>query len=375
MTHVHKQTRPSATLALPTMLAWRAVGMSAFLSIHLSCGLPGLSPYASEQTTSKDVETSPILPPAETDDAELPRRQRMASDANGLIPELMAALDRERVQAIRTALARQVGYRDRIVLSSEDINLAPTCTFAEPVSSNETSGGEARSIMARLLQLVEDADGLPLCNAEFSIGGHTYGQCDLFRIDSLADFYLRSIAGAAYLTLHLADDDSLGRHVGNFSDTVASSLGSPMELLTGLDGFTAIDAVDESCEAAGENCLTYSVSAEAANRMVFGTFDTRQDNWLWPSGAERSRKVVARPQVHGQYFDALHDGTLSAWECDDFLKLIKPLIAAFVRHERVDLLLSSMRLLNQLWLADLHHVQDMEAALVQLLAIEVGADR
>ena len=376
--HRPRQAGDGRTLPRPRMGWGRplvAIGLSLIL-VQMACGLPGPWSAPSGQTTSKTEETVPVVGQAGKSAAEpgpIQRRQRHAQEANGLITDLMDALNPERVQAIRAALGRQLGYRDRITLSAEDINRGPDCSYRIPLTEPVGPDGDGRSIFARLLELVEDADKLPLCNAEFRVGGHTYGQCELFKIDSLADFYLRSIAGAGYLTLHLSPDDALGRHAGNPPGWLAWATGSPMEMLTGLNGFEPMEGVDEDCVASGENCLTYRVSAEAANRMVFGTFDDRQDGLLWPSGAERTRKVVARPEVAGYPFDALHDGTLSAWECDGFLELIRPIVAAFVRHDRVDLMLASMRLLNQVWLADPGHIDALESRLAHMLLQESGA--
>jgi len=361
----------------PRAMGYRSILGLSLLLVQAACGLPGFSKGPSGQATPKIEQSAPIggeKDESATESDPIEKRQRYAQQANGLIPELMQALNPERLQAIRVALGRQLGYRDRITLSAKDINRAPDCSYRIPITDPVGPDGDGRSIFARLLELVEDADELPLCNAEFGIGGHTYGQCELFRINSLADFYLRSIAGEGYLTLHLSDDDALGRHAGNPPGWLSWATGSPMEMLTGLNGFEPIDGVDDDCIASGDNCLTYRVSAEAANRMVFGTFDDRQGGVLWPSGAERTRAVVSRPEVAGHPFDALHDATLSAWECDGFLDLIKPIVAVFVRHDRVDLMLMSMRLLNQLWLTDPSHIGQMEQAVSEfLLAADGGS--
>ena len=79
--------------------------------------------------------------------------------------------------------------------------------------------------------------------------------------------------------------------------------------------------------------------------------------------------MLARPYVHGVPFDALHAGTLSAWECDDFLHLVGPIVAAFVDYDRLDLLVSGLRLLNQLWLADPDHVNVLELWLAEILQV------
>ena len=348
-------------------LVWAA---GVLLSLG-ACGSPQGLLRLQGQKTVHPQDSTDAAPPARERSAPNPpitAWREQAAHEQGLVDALKRALDPARVRRLRVGLAHQMGYRDRIPLSASDLNSAPNCRFEVPVDRPLAAGEDPRSIFQRLLQLVADADRLPLCSDAITVGGHDYATCELFRIDNLADFYLKAIAGEAYLTLHLSDDDALGRHAGNVPSVIEAWTGSPMAWITGLDGFEAVEAVEPGCAEPGRNCLTYRVTPQASNRLLFGTFDTQQDGSWFPSGAERSRAVVARPMVHGQPFDALHAGTLSAWECDDFVELIAPVIGAFVQHERVDLLLDGMQWLNRLWLADPKANAGLEATLSQWLS-------
>jgi hypothetical protein len=267
----------------------------------------------------------------------------------GLVPALSEAWDAQTAQRVGASVAAQMRFADTIDFDPSDINAPPDCRMLLPVDRSQPDIGGNRSIFQRLLHLVEDAAQLPLCNAKFSLLGHTYAKCALFQIDDMADFYMRAVAGRAVLSLHFSGDDTVGKRLVNPDHSWLPVSGSPMQWLTAIEGFVPITDADPACAQAGDNCLSYSVSARAANRLVFTTFDSRMDGTVLPSGAERTRAVLARPLVDGEPYDALHGRTLFAWECDAFLESIAPLVRAFVDRGQTQLLVQVMRVMHAHW--------------------------
>ena len=54
-----------------------------------------------------------------------------------------------------------------------------------------------QSVFQRILDLVHDASGLKMCNAQIAPASHEYAPCEMYQIDDAAIFYVQAIVGTA----------------------------------------------------------------------------------------------------------------------------------------------------------------------------------
>ncbi|HLK38440.1 MAG TPA: hypothetical protein VKU41_16870 [Polyangiaceae bacterium] len=293
-----------------------------------------------------------------------------------------------------------------------------------PVNRAQADSGSNRSLMSRFLQTTNDTWGVATCNKEGAIvhssltlipgnptaldlcastgGGGNIGvvcptgsectpakcngnavrpfhECEVFKIDNLAKFFIDSIVGEAELYFRPA----LARAAGSVSSVEFSGLGSdagngpepdtvgfwdPSSSLTlrpkpawlsrlvnfdlstdspnmgdknfainqfvsdlqGADTGTAVcpeRAIADPCNNDSQCGSTNTVAGVASDGMVHGLRACADGDWL----LQRDK-----------------DGTFVT-EADDFLRSLTPLATAFVNHGREDLLVGTMQVLAKHW--------------------------
>ena len=356
----------------------------------------------------------------------------------GLLEEVLASLADDKALAIAQALPAYMKFNDRMTYDRAALNGPPKSIGtgrSEPsqlVDRTSANSGWNRSIFQRILQLIHDTNGVTLCNKDQALlhgvaqlgrddNGNPIGpwtpvllpltgpaqECQVFRVENLASFYLDAVAGQA--KLHFRDI------------TIASNL-SPEALTRSLN-----------INWTGHSKLSDDIEPEPPllNRLVF--FDVANDSkngppplnpdgtvaWLNPDGtvvwppfakgfappngqtnlviselqgpapttacAERTidDPYFGDPDAHDVHPDgkihglrtcgpgqtlAERDGdTLFALETFNGYDALKPLTSVFVKHHKEDLLIELLDTLYKHWNVE-GGVANAEPALAEILS-------
>jgi hypothetical protein len=300
----------------------------------------------------------------------------------GLLEDMLHALAVPDSAQLGTIFSNFAKFRDDISYDKNDINGGPfnvttndKSEMHTPVDRSMPETGKNRSAMYRFLQLISDTTGVTACNkpgakvhakafglsVDMPIGGGTYQECEVFKLENLAAFYLDSIADAAQY-----EPDTKANKRGTFY--MRDSL-----LRNGVAGLGAasVGLMEDSSGIQGfwtpTNSTTLSPKPAWLNRLVF--FDLKNDKHA-PTNAfikdlqgdfigtstcperiitdPKPGEVDATPdgKVHGlrncpdgQWLQQRGDYTLFTWENFGFYTAMKPLLGAFVKHHREDLFL------------------------------------
>lgn len=301
----------------------------------------------------------------------------------GLLEDMLKALAAPETAQLGTIFSRYANLRDDITYDKNDINgkafNLTTNTKSEmntPVDRSKPETGSNRSAMYRFLGLISDTTGVTACNkpgakvhakafglnVTMPVGGGTYGECEVFKIDNLAGFYLDSIANAAQY-------DPPGKENKKGAFYLRNNL-----LRTGIAGIGAatVDLMQDSSGLIGfwtdGGSKTLAAKPEWLNRLVF--FDLKNDTqnaitntfikdlqgeFMGTAGcperiiddpvpdapdAASDRKIRGlRNCADGQWLQQRGKHTLFTWENFGFYDAMRPLLTAFVRHNREDLFL------------------------------------
>ena len=265
------------------------------------------------------------------------------AQVDGLLEDVHAALQDPATQALGPILALHMQHSDWIDYPHIDgpngleVNGPPTGDFITKVQRSSADPRLNRSVMERLLHLVHDSQQ-PVCSAASEALNQP--ECFFFKIDNAARFYLQSVIGEARFVIRV-DQDSF--------DQFATPGG--MEQATTIEGFLNPHEVTEDCPVnplTGEaaRCIAFSVTPQAAARMLFVPFDSSVEAEKRPYLIEQlTRKVMVGNQPIGD----VHHGTLFAWELHGFFDAVRPLLKAFAKHGREDLVLHLLNVLHKHW--------------------------
>jgi hypothetical protein len=244
----------------------------------------------------------------------------------GLAEDLLRALSDPRTRRLGPLTAALARYKDRFDVDQQ--TQAAVGAFATVVDRESPDSGFNRSLLQRLLHLINDSDGARHCSKAgaqirlFGLPLRTFdNDCDLFEIPDLAVFYLQTIArlrdGRGNLTstpkAHLAL-----RNLGLLGPFVSDDL---LEQLSGIHGFTS------------------HPTTEAINRALY--LDPLPD-FL------NDTMDPIQCKLHQAYRDH-HPGSIFAWEAQGFYDALRPLVQAFADHEAEPLLVQLMVVLHRHW--------------------------
>lgn len=236
----------------------------------------------------------------------------------GLAEELVGLLGTAAVRPLGAYFGKFMRYADQINLDPENPNAPPSFNYTELVNRTVPDVGGNRSIFQRFLHLIHDTQGTKICNKEgatltvgpitYPFSGDGYAACELFEVEDMSVFYLKSILGVAEL---------------EFKDplvSMASNLDFLLESMSGLEGFTK------------------NPTYQAVNRFVFGDRNEFLDNlvdgpFATDGGAIRDR----------------HPGTIFAWEEPEFINAMKPVLWKFHEAGREDLFIKLMGAMHMHW--------------------------
>ena len=306
----------------------------------------------------------------------------------GLLEDLMLALTDPQTQQLGEIFSKYAHFRDEITYDRNNLNgpafnvtTGDNSELHTPVDRGQPMTGKNRSALYRFLGLITDTNHVTTCNKPGSkvhakLGpisvtlppfGGTYGECEIFKIDELAQFYVDAIAHGWEF-----DPDSKPNKRG------AMYLRDDM-VRTGIAGIGAatVQLIENSSGITGMartgNDKDLTASPQWLNRLVF--FDVKNDS---PNDGDRNNRTntfikdlngtigtslcpertISDPKpdapdassdgiVHGlrncadgQWFQDRDPNTIFTWENFGFYEAIRPIVAAFAKHGREDLFVS-----------------------------------
>lgn len=242
------------------------------------------------------------------------------SEQPGMIEALLRSFADERSRNLGPVYAGLMRYRDEVTFDPTNVNGPPLgFPLDQPVDRSMPDVRGNESLMERSLALIDGLDGVRVCNKEgarlrvqilglnvaWPLFG-SYRECELVRIDNVAEAYADAI---------------LGRYVLELRDPTLSGL---LDLVSGV-GILNVDDLLE--RASGIRGLTRRPTPRALNRMVFwglnlrGERDCRdEDNVFLACLFDRIR------DRHGRDVIEQYGGTIFAWEQPGFYEGMTPLL-------------------------------------------------
>src|SRR5688572_14112233 len=139
--------------------------------------------------------------------------------------DLLAAMAAPETRQLITRFRDQMKFKDRFDIAT---NQSLVGSFSTPVDRTAPDTGFNRSVWQRLLHLISDSNGAVECSragavikeATTGLVLHTFpNECDLFRVDNMAVFYLQSIVYAKDANGMLLCETT----AGEFGNTVAAA--------------------------------------------------------------------------------------------------------------------------------------------------------
>jgi len=289
--------------------------------------------------------------------ATLPANSTLFEDLIPLVRRLLAnqALVEDLIEALKDPIVQNLGpihayfmtYRDRWDPNPLDVNGPPIGSFSTPVDRGAPDSGFGRSINHRLFHLVHDTNGARLCSKAgarvevYGFGVATYDkECEFYQIDSLAKFYLQSIA-------RVWDPE-----VGRFTPKARF----PLNLKAPLT-WVSRELMDATLEdQSGITGFTTRPTTEALNRVIF---------------VDPTPSLVTNLQddprcIDGDRIKTAHAGTIMAWEARAkdfgftpsgaynpneslFYQSFRPIVNAFAKYDEEGLLLDMISVLYHHW--------------------------
>ncbi|MBZ4418445.1 hypothetical protein [Myxococcus sp. RHSTA-1-4] len=306
----------------------------------------------------------------------------------GLLEDVLKALARPESQGLGQALASHMEHRDAITYDRNALNgPALNASTGEhgnprtPVDRTQPDAGANRSMLQRFLNVVHDANGVTYCNKanavvhargvdligdiDLPLFGGTYRECEVFKIDNMAVFYLQSIVGKArlYLRPSILRNGVLG---------IGATTVSVLEQSSGITGFwtpgnsrdfrpkpewinrtLVFDQVNDSPTSTGRNYITHRFlrdlqgtqlgSSVCAERVIDDPDPGAPD--AAPDGKVRGLRTCPE----GEWFLQRTPDSMMVLETEGFYTAIRPLLLAFTMRDREDLFIQVMEALHRHW--------------------------
>ena len=295
----------------------------------------------------------------------------------------MKALAAPQTAPLGQIFAKFANYKDEITYDKNDISGRPfnltTNSKSEmktPVDRAQPETGKNRSAIYRFLGLISDTTGVTACNkpgakvharafglnVDMPLTG-TYAECEAFKLDNLAAFYLDSIVnapqyepaskpnkkGAFYLrndtlregialgigaaTVGLMEDSSA--ITGFWNDRGSKVLAAKPSWLNRLVFF---DLKGDTVNAR-TNAFIADLQGEFIGTSVCPERVINDPNPGAPDASPDGKVHGLRNCPDGQWLQQRGKATLFTWENFGFYDAMTPLLSAFVIHGREDLFL------------------------------------
>ncbi len=339
--------------------------------------------------TIADAHPEATIPPTSTFWDENLDTMVKISQEPGLLEDMLTALSDPASAQLGQLYGRYSQFKDDISYDQAKLNGPPknltTGDFSEPktpVDRTKPYTGLNRSGMARFLQMVNDATGVTACNKEGAVlhavgvpllgtadicagaladcslfGTRPWHECEVFKIENMAAFYLDAIVGKANLyfrpnvlrngivgigkaTVDMIEQSSgigLGANdTYGFYDGTGTSIFHPRPQW--LNRLVFFDQVNDNKNTLTKNFLkdlngTYIGSSTCPERVITDPDPGAAD--ASPDGKVHGLRTCA----DGEWIQQRNKGSLFQWEEFGFYEAMKPLLTAFVSHGREDLFL------------------------------------
>lgn len=250
----------------------------------------------------------------------------------GLAEDLLRALEDPATRQLGKTFADLMRYDDAIVYDEDSQTIVGS--LHTPVDRSKPDSAYNRSVLQRVLHLLNDASGVRMCNKDGAVitffGFPTtfpYDECGLLEVDDLAVFYVQSIAYAKDASGNVMQDDK-----GRPLPKAILNLDLPFY----LEPFVNDDLMESQSTIIG---FRKHPTPEALNRIMF-----------LPVMPDFLESAMDPPVCKdGDRFIDAHYGTLPALELGGFYDRIRPLLQVFADHDREDLFVQTLVILHSHW--------------------------
>jgi hypothetical protein len=319
----------------------------------------------------------------------------------GLLEDVLKVFADDKTAELGGILAKYMHFKDHISYDRNNIDAPFNMTTGDksemktPIDRTQPDSGDNRSAFQRFVQTVHDTNGVAACNKDGAIvhargtalgdlvlpsdsnvivrlnygSKQSFKECEVFKIDNLAKFYVQSMAGAA--NLYFRDNMLRAGFLGIGASTV-----DVVQKSSGMTGFW--DPIDSTKFRPKPNWL---------NRLVF--FDLEHDS---PKPGDKNyatnqfindlqgihftgttlctERVIDDPvpnapdalpdkKVHGlrdckdgDWFVQRDRDAMFVFEDFGFFNAIAPVVGAFATHKREDLFIQMMEVVHKHWQTD-----------------------
>ena len=249
---------------------------------------------------------------------------------DGLIEDLMAALEQPEIAELALLIGDYMRYRDRFSFDEERNVVGDFMTEVDPTAVDTRFD---RSIWQRLIHLIDDTNGARLCNKQDAVVRVIgiplfFDECGLFQIDNLAEFFAQSMAYAKDSDGDIIFDGGEPRSGATFewsSFLIDAAPNGLVDLIieggSGIDGFRT------------------HPTPEALIRVLF--LDPT------PSFVANIIDPVVSRDVHD--VREYHGDTLQVWEVRQFFDKFRPIIQAFADHDAEYIFVDFISVLHRHW--------------------------
>ncbi len=303
-----------------------------------------------------DAHPEAVIPPEAPlwDDLVPVIRQILARPA--LVTALLAAMERPEVAQLGERFRKFMTYRDRFDIAA---NQTVTGSFTTPVDRNRPDSGFDRSVFQRILHVIADSNNAVACNKQgaqvrdpfLNITLGTYNQCQLFRVDNLAVFYLQSIAYARNASGQYLCETAAGAFDGTTTASTPQGCVSQGRrprpkanfnynwgtvVRSSIDLFGGDEFLEDTVGIVG---MRTHPTPQALNRVLF----------LDPTPAYLTNIIDPMRDREGDLYKAQHAGTLPVWELEGFYDQIRPVVQAFADNNSEQLFIDVLVVLHKHW--------------------------
>lgn len=308
---------------------------------------------------------------------------------------VVSATMTDEVRALPKALSKLMLYKDRITYNHRNLSSysphSPGNATINADLPNEFPGvlvnrsladvDENQSHFQKVLKVFMDLNGVTICNKpgayihadylNIRLPLGPFPECDIFRVENIAEFYLQSITGNAHLELNsslLRSALGLGGIFLDEGNLIESSVGIKDFTLSptphALHRFIAFGAETPRFLGSDGQDLdkNLTTSNKKANRFI--------KDFVYPISTMsclKDNKGVNQCENFAQTFRARNPNSLFSLEHHGFFPALKYILQPFVNHNREDLLLSLFDIFNRHWPKNASNLSSLEPMFAKIL--------
>jgi hypothetical protein len=320
----------------------------------------------------------------------------------GLLEDLLRALGDDATLPIKNIYSSYLKFNDRISYNRSDVNgpaynltTKKTAPMSTPVDRSKPDSGFDRSGFHRFLQAVHDTKGVTACNKPGAIlhadgmpvigsadlcystvransicnfSNRPFKECEVFKIEKLANFYLASVIGEARLTFRpIVLRDGIEGNAGATVDTMQKSSG-----LTGfwdppdavifrpkpqwLNRLVFFDLKNDTKNAKTNKFLKdlqgmHIPTSVCPERVIDDPIAGNDD--FYQGDVSPDKKIHGlRTCEEGDNLDERDADSTFVWEQFGFFEAMTPILRVFFNHKKDDLLIEIVDIAYRHWQSD-----------------------